>query len=859
MDSSVLGLAVHVYADYRRGRVFVVGRLADGRSFAAEDAAWRPTVYLRAADSAVSAVRQLGLGFQASALVALDGSALVAWTAPGFGAYRDAVERLGALGVAVQGGGSMADLYRADRHLGLGVRISGVSRPGHRVDVVFGNALVEPDDEADAPLSVLSIDIETDESDRSVRAVSLAMADWVSAERQLTRRITPTEVLLRAVTGGSSAVTRAPSASALSSEGSVLKLVEILPDERSLLSAFARRVVALDPDVITGWNVVDFDLARLVERAEAHGLVFDVGRSRDGAKILPGGRGSTTTAIIPGRQVIDAMRVARSGPERYEDYTLETVARSVLSRGKGTSLRGAAKLAELDRMYQDDLPAFADYAAEDALLVLDVLAGTGLFALTLARARLVGIGLDRAWTSVAAFERAYGEALRAAGAVPPPFEPGRNVSGAAGGTVLPAAAGYREGVVVLDFKSLYPSVMRTFCIDPMANERARHAGAGLGGSVEPEDSTSGDIVAPNGARFAREHAGRRWPLPGLVDTYFARREDAMARKDATGSYVYKILMNSFYGVLGTSSCRYARTELAGAITSFGRLVLLRAKARIERDGSTVLYGDTDSLFVATGLGPDAPYTAYRERGDALCALVNTELAAMAEAEYGVASRLELRFDKAYARFIIPPLRMSEDNASKTDFSNVAERARDNDEPAAVRGRAKGYAGLLRASDGDRIDVKGMEAVRSDWTPLAREFQVRLLTLAFSGALEAELGEYLASVLDALRAGELDARLVYTRSLRRSESAYVKSTPPHVKAARLAGLVGRGRVSYIIGEHGPAPVDPDTYGLSGPGEPRPDYRHYIDKQLLPIARSLAASGLPVPLGAFGLEKTQGELF
>lgn len=842
MDSSVPGLAVHVYADYRRGRVFVVGRLLDGRSFAAEDAAWRPTVYLRAADSSQPGVRQLGLGFQSSSLVALDGSALVAWTAPGFGAYRDAVERLGALGLAVHGGGSMADLYRADRHLGLGVRITGECRPGHRVDVVFAGALVKPDAAADAPLTVLSIDIETDETDRSVRAVSLAMADWVPGVQRLERRNEATVVLLRAAPDTTFAAESIPA-------GSVPKLVEIFADERSLLAAFAERVVALDPDVVTGWNVVDFDLARLVERAEAYGMSFDVGRSRDGAKILPKGQGRTATAIIPGRQVLDAMRVARSGPERYEDYTLETVARSVLGRGKGTSLRGAAKLAELDRMYHHELAAFADYAAEDAVLVLDVLATTGLFALSLARARLVGIGLDRAWTSVAAFERAYGEKLRAAGAVPPPFEAGRNVSGAAGGTVLPAAAGYREGVVVLDFKSLYPSVMRTFCIDPMANERARRTSASL-----PDD-----IVAPNGARFAREPAGERWPLPALVDTYFARREDAMVHKDATGSYVYKILMNSFYGVLGTSSCRYARTELAGAITSFGRLVLLRAKACIERQGSTVLYGDTDSLFVATGLGPDAHYAAYRERGDALCALVNAELSEMADAEYGVVSRLELRFDKAYARFIIPPLRMSEDDAGSVVDMNPSGGSDDEAGPSVARGRSKGYAGLLRVPDGDRIDVKGMEAVRSDWTPLAREFQVRLLTLAFSGAGEAELGAYLALVLGDLKSGGLDAKLVYTRSLRRSESAYIKSTPPHVKAARLAGLVGRGNVSYIIGDGGPVPVDPDTYGASGPGVPRPDYRHYIDKQLLPIARSLAASGLPVPLGAFGLVKTQGELF
>ena len=823
MIPGLRGIAVHVYADYRRGRVFVVGRLEDGRSFAAEDAAWKPTLYLSEADASSDSVRPLGLRFEPAALAALDGTALLSWTAPGFGAYRDAVDRLAALGIAAHGSGGLADMYRADRRLGLGVRVTGESRPGKRVDAVIADAVVEADDEAGAPLSVLSLDIETDESDRSVRAASLSMADWSASEGRLIRRYGSTIVLI------------VPAQGAGGPKAGLLEGYEVVScrDERDLLSSLSERIVAFDPDILTGWNVVDFDLARLVERAEANGQAFDAGRSSDGAKVLPKGSGRTATAIIPGRQVLDAMRVARSGPERYDDYTLETVARRALGRGKGTSLRGAAKLAELERMYRDDADAFAAYSAEDAALVLDVLEGTGLFALTVARAKLVGIGLDRAWTSVAAFERAYGEALRRRAVAAPPFEQGRAVSGAAGGTVLPAEAGYREGVVVLDFRSLYPSVMRTFCVDPMAYARS--------GKLD-------DIVAPNGARFAREPEGTRWPLPELVDTYFSRREDAIARKDATGSYVYKILMNSFYGVLGTSSCRYARTELAGAITSFGRLALLRAKARIERDGSSVLYGDTDSLFVVTGLGPDAGYGAYRERGDALCRIVNEELSLMAEREYGVRSRLELRFDKAYARFVIPPLRFAESTDDGAD-----------DEPVAARGRSKGYAGLLRGPDGDAVDVKGMEAVRSDWTPLAREFQLRLLDLVFSGAAEADVGAYVASTLAALGRGQLDARLVYTRVLRRAASAYVKSTPPHVKAARLAGMTGRGSVSYVLTAAGPAPVDPDTYGATGPGSPRPDYGHYVGKQLLPIARSLAASGLSVPLGPFGLESPQGELF
>ncbi|PKL07620.1 MAG: DNA polymerase II, partial [Spirochaetae bacterium HGW-Spirochaetae-7] len=595
MGQELRGLGLHLYADHRRGCVFVVGRLADGRSFAAEDRSWRPTVYLGAADAARAEVVALGYSFAPCGFEAIDGSSLLSWTAPGFGAYRDAAERLAALGCAVHGGGSMADLYRADRRLGLGLRVSGEERPGKRVDVVLADAAVEADDEANAPVSVLSLDIETDETDRSVRAASLSMADWSVQSIRLVRRPAPTRVLI--VAAGT-----VPRTIGTNPRTSPDIEIEVQADERGLITALRDRIVALDPDVVTGWNIVEFDLARLLERAGYLGISFDIGRSDDGARLLPKGRGRTATAIVPGRQVIDAMRVARSGPERYDDYRLETVARVTLGRGKAVSMRGPAKIAELDRLYRDDIVAFIEYSAGDAALVLDLLQATGLFALTLARARLVRIGLDRAWTSVAAFERAYGEALRSRGVVPPPFIDGRDVSGAAGGTVLPARAGYRDGVVVLDFKSLYPSVMRTFGIDPMSNARSGAADA---------------IVAPNGARFARESTAGRWPLPALVDEYFERREEATARGDATASFVYKILMNSFYGVLGTSSCRYARTELAGAVTSFGKSVLMGAKARIEREGFEVLYGDTDSLFVATGLGSDASYAVYRETGDRL--------------------------------------------------------------------------------------------------------------------------------------------------------------------------------------------------------------------------------------------------
>ena len=149
--------------------------------------------------------------------------------------------------------------------------------------------------------------------------------------------------------------------------------------------------------------------------------------------------------------------------------------------------------------------------------------------------------------------------------------------------MLEPEPGLWRNVLVFDFKSLYPSLIRSFQIDPLGHV---------------DDPSPGDdlIRAPNGAAFRREPG----ILPGLLDELFPRREAAKAAGDKVASHAIKILMNSFYGVLGTRACRFHRPAIAGAITAFGRDLLLWTKARCEALGYRVLYGDTDSLFVLSG-------------------------------------------------------------------------------------------------------------------------------------------------------------------------------------------------------------------------------------------------------------------
>ena len=116
----------------------------------------------------------------------------------------------------------------------------------------------------------------------------------------------------------------------------------------------------------------------------------------------------------------------------------------------------------------------------------------------------------------------------------------------------------------------------------------------------------------------------------------------------------------------------------------------------------------------------------------------------------------------------------------------------------------------------------MEAVRGDWTELAKEVQRELYARLFA---DRPVEDYLREVVADLRAGRLDDRLVYRKALRKPPEAYTTTTPPHVVAARKTGR-RRGRIAYVITTAGPSPAE-------GP-RARLDYDHYVEKQIRPVA-------------------------
>lgn len=798
-----------------RTELHLMGRLECGETFAIVETRMTPFFYVR--DGDFSLVQSVAAGspgtaaFIPSDRTTMDGAGVRRVETPTTAAsqrLRDALHQAGVR--TYEADVRLSAQFLMDRHLHGSVAVEGDWRKGRRVGRIYENPAVTPA-KAEPRLSVLSLDIETDARAAVVYAVGLAFFDPVSGT-------TRGEVLLNGP-GPASA--------------------RCFPTEEAMLNALRARIVELDPDILTGWNVIDFDIRVLARRFAACGVAFDIGRSDSAASFLDRvdtdgiTRWNRSKAIIPGRQVLDGLWLVRMAGMGLEDYRLETVAQSVLGRGKRIDeLPGETRTAAVERLYRQEPENLCAYCLEDTRLALEILQKEGLLELALHKSLLIGTSLEQTSMSVASFEFLYTEHLHERGIVAPTLGVDQDIlDRAPGGGIITPRAGLCRNVLAFDFKSLYPSIIRTFNIDPLTRVRPSSAASVQGGPDAP-------ITAPNGSSFRREPG----ILPRILDRFFESREAARQQGDRRAVYAYKIVMNSFYGVLGTPGCRFAASALAGAITTFGQHILYWARDQVSAKGYEVIYGDTDSLFVLSGADKDAPVEEMARIGAELALYINARLADYLQSAYGVSSRLELEFEAIYRRFFLPPMR------------TAGPAGDDADEDFEGRGRAKGYAGLrvaARAGAEDQVlEIVGLEAVRHDWTALAQELQRELLDRVFHDAGAEEIEERLRALLRDLRAGKLDGKLAYRKSLRKPVEAYLKSSPPHARAAALLPPEERsGIIRYLWTTEGPQPESRRTA--------RPDYEHYVQKQIRPIVESLApyiglhAESIFAPGGQLGL--------
>ncbi|WP_407728788.1 DNA polymerase II [Pseudomonas helleri] len=551
-----------------------------------------------------------------------------------------------------------------------------------------------------------------------------------------------------------------------------------------------------DPDAIIGWNVVQFDMRILHEHARRLGIPLLLGRGGSEMQWREhGSRNNHYFASAAGRLIIDGIESLRSATWSFTSFSLENVAQTLLGEGKDISTP-YQRMDEINRMFAEDKPALARYNLKDCELVTRIFHKTELLTFLLERASVTGLEADRSGGSVAAFYHLYMPLMHRQGYVAPNL--GDNPPQASpGGFVMESQPGLYESVLVLDYKSLYPSIIRTFLIDPLGL---------IEGLREPDDEHS--VPGFRGARFSRT----RHCLPAIIEQIANGREVAKREKNAPLSQALKIIMNSFYGVLGSSGCRFFDTRLASSITLRGHEIMLKTRALIEAQGYSVIYGDTDSTFV--WLRSEHSEADAARIGRELVQHVNQWWQAHVRDEYGLVSALELQFETHYSRFLMPTIRGAEEGSKKR------------------------YAGLVMRPDGQAEMVyKGLEAVRSDWSPLAQQFQQALYLRILN---RQPYQDYVRDFVQRTLAGQHDEWLIYRKRLRRPLSDYERNVPPHVRAARLADEYndqqGRprqyqngGYISYVITVAGPQPLENRTAEV--------DYDHYLTRQLQPVADAI----------------------
>jgi DNA polymerase II len=545
--------------------------------------------------------------------------------------------------------------------------------------------------------------------------------------------------------------------------------------EEELLIAFLRWFRQNDPDIIIGWHVIGFDLMFLEQKCRELNISFDI--SRKGNTVLRKNVRGGYYANIPGRIVLDGPISLRNAFYSFEDYTLETVSRELLGMGKTIS-HDSGKVEEINRLFNEDKIKLAEYNLNDTILVSEIFKKTGIIKQNVKRAQLSGLMMDRLGMMTAAFDHFYLPKLHREGVVAADVKDVETSGQAAGGHVIEPVPGIYDNVAVLDFKSLYPSIILTFKIDPISRWYK---------NIEP-------INTPLGYKFS----SIKHYLPELISNLMEQRNTAKKNKDIYLSQAIKILMNSFYGVMGSFGCRFYHPDLPNAITSTGKWLLLGSKDYLELKGYKVLYGDTDSLFVKI---KDTEAEEAVRYGNMIADDLNAYWKRKLREDFNVDSYLELEFEKFYKKCVLTQSRGSESGAKKR------------------------YAGLIVDKNNSKIEFVGMESVRSDWTKLAKDFQIGLYDRILNNK---EIDNWINDQINLLKKGAFDTKLIYRKRLRKDIDEYVKNIPPQVRAARLLDDKSSS-VKYVITKKGPVPIGLNPTDI--------DYNHYIDKQLRPIADSI----------------------
>nr|CAB81809.1 DNA polymerase [Pyrococcus glycovorans] len=573
-----------------------------------------------------------------------------------------------------------------------------------------------------------------------------------------------------------------------------LPYVEVVSSEREMIKRFLKVIREKDPDVIITYNGDSFDLPYLVKRAEKLGIKLPLGR--DGSEPKMQRLGDMTAVEIKGRIHFDLYHVIRR-TINLPTYTLEAVYEAIF--GKPKEKVYAHEIAEAWETGKG-LERVAKYSMEDAKVTYEL--GREFFPMEAQLSRLVGQPLwDVSRSSTGnlvewyLLRKAY-ERNELAPNKPDEREYERRLRESyAGGYVKEPEKGLWEGLVSLDFRSLYPSIIITHNVSPDTLNR--------------EGCMEYDVAPEVKHKFCKDFPGF---IPSLLKRLLDERQEIKRRMKASKDPIekkmldyrqraIKILANSYYGYYGYAKARWYCKECAESVTAWGREYIEFVRKELEEKfGFKVLYIDTDGLYATI---PGAKPEEIKRKALEFVEYINAKLPGL----------LELEYEGFYVRGFF---------VTKKKYALIDEEG--------------------------KIITRGLEIVRRDWSEIAKETQAKVLEAILKHGNVEEAVKIVKEVTEKLSKYEIPPeKLVIYEQITRPLHEY-KAIGPHVAVAkRLAARGVKVRPGMVIGYivlRGDGPISKRAI-LAEEFDPRKhkyDAEYYIENQVLPaVLRILEAFG------------------
>lgn len=349
--------------------------------------------------------------------------------------------------------------------------------------------------------------------------------------------------------------------------------------EAEIIEEFQNYVQEKDPDVITGYNINGYDLPKLEERAEDIGIE-EIKIGRDKGKLRKKGNRYWSAN---GRIIADAWWSVKSELNLKRE-TLNHVAEELLGEEKDD-----VDSSEIDEEWRSDAEKVKKYCVKDAELALDVLKELEVLSKAMDMGTVAKLPVDEGLnprTSTLVDSILIRKAEENDVGVPLTSHSGKGGK-IKGGYVHSVEPGLYHWVSVLDFKSMYPSIIiqNNICFT----------------TISPE----GEIESPTSARFLSPER-KKGLLPVILEELMEERDEVkekMRKSEGKEERYYrglqnaiKVLMNSFYGVFASSFYRFTDPEIGESITAFARENIKQLIEELQEDNLKVIYSDTDSVF-----------------------------------------------------------------------------------------------------------------------------------------------------------------------------------------------------------------------------------------------------------------------